>query len=177
MNAAAPLVLVLMGVSGAGKSTIGKLLAARLGWPFEEGDDLHPASNIAKMRSRLPLTDADRAPWLAGVEAWISTQLKQGRSGVIACSALKRAYRNRLVAGRSNVRLVFLKGSPALIAQRLARRRGHFMPASLLASQFATLEAPGTDESAIVADISQPPAEQVAAIIAALYPPTRKANE
>jgi|SRR5579859_2579372 len=172
MNAAAPTVVVVMGVSGAGKSTIGKLLAERLGWPFKEGDELHPASNIAKMRQGVALSDAERAPWLAKVEAWISGQLNNGRSGVITCSALKRAYRDRLVAGRTNVRLVFLKGSYELIADRVKKRRGHFMPASLLASQFAALEAPGSDEAVIVDDISQAPREQIAGIIAALDRPT-----
>jgi carbohydrate kinase (thermoresistant glucokinase family) len=154
--AGAPTVAVMMGVSGSGKTTLGKALAERLGWVFQEGDDLHPPANIAKMKAGIPLTDADRAPWLARVEAWISDELRQGRSGVIACSALKRAYRDRIVAGRANVRLVFLKGERDLIAARLAHRHGHFMPPSLLDSQFAALEAPAASEHAIEIDISQP---------------------
>src|ERR1700761_7500753 len=149
-----PPVLVLMGVSGSGKSTVAALLAGRLGWDFQEGDDLHPPANIAKMKAGVPLTDADRAPWRAKVEAWIADELRQGRSGVIACSALKAAYREQIVAGRSNVRLVFLKGDHDLIAGRLAKRRGHFMPPSLLDSQFADLQAPTPSEHVITVDIS-----------------------
>ncbi len=175
MSAASPTILVIMGVSGAGKSTIGKLLADRLNWAFKEGDDLHPASNIAKMRSGIPLTDEDRAPWLANVEAWISSELSEGRSAVITCSALKRVYRDRLVQGRPNVRLVFLKGSHALIAERLKQRRGHFMPASLLASQFAALEAPGPDEPVIIDDISRTPHDQIEGIVTALDQPPQDA--
>jgi gluconokinase len=155
VKAAEPTVAVMMGVSGSGKTTIGKALARNLGWAFQEGDELHPAANIAKMKSGVPLTDHDRAPWLAKVEAWISSALRQGRSGVIACSALKRAYRDQIVAGRATVRLVFLQGGHDLIAERLSHRRGHFMPPALLASQFATLEAPAEAEHAITVDIGQ----------------------
>ena len=163
------LVLVVMGVSGSGKTTMGRELARRLGWPFEEGDELHPPENIAKMASGQPLTDADRAPWLDRVAAWISGRLSAGGSGVIACSALKRAYRVRLASGREAlVRFVYLKGDFDLIAGRVERRRGHFMPPSLLASQFADLEEPAPEEGAIVVDISTPPEAQVDAVIAAL---------
>ena len=161
-------VLVLMGVSGAGKTTVGKALAERLGWTFQEGDDFHPAANIAKMKSGQPLDDADRAPWLANVEAWISEQLAAGRSGVVACSALKQAYRKALVADREAVVLGFLKGSRQLIAERLAQRRGHFMPPALLASQLADLQPPTPQEHAIVVDIAQPIPAQVDHIVAAL---------
>lgn len=146
----------MMGVSGSGKTTVGKALARKLGWTFQEGDELHPAANIEKMKSGVPLTDEDRAPWLARVEAWISDELRQGRSGVIACSALKRAYRDQIVGGRSDVRLVFLEGDHDLIAERIAHRHGHFMPPALLDSQFATLEAPARAERAITVDIGQP---------------------
>ena len=168
MTAPEATVAVMMGVSGSGKTTVGKALARTLGWAFKEGDDLHPAANIAKMKSGAPLTDADRAPWLARVEAWISGELGQHRSGVIACSALKRAYRDRIVGGRPNVRLVFLEGDRDLIAHRLAHRRGHFMPPALLASQFEALQAPASDEHPILIDIAQPLDAQVAEAAARL---------
>jgi gluconokinase len=161
-------VLVLMGVSGAGKTTVGKVLAERLGWAFQEGDDFHPAANIAKMKAGHPLDDADRAPWLARVEAWISEQLAAGRSGVVACSALKQAYREVLAQGREAVILGFLEGSQSLIAERLEQRRGHFMPPALLASQLTDLQPPSPQEHAIVIDIAQPIAVQVDHIVAAL---------
>jgi carbohydrate kinase (thermoresistant glucokinase family) len=132
---------------------VGKALAARLDWRFEDGDDLHPPANIAKMRDGTTLTDADRAPWLAAVAAWIDAQLAAGQSGIIACSALKRAYRATIIGDRAAVRLVYLRGSVSLIAGRLAARHGHFMPASLLTSQFETLEEPGRDENPIVVDV------------------------
>jgi carbohydrate kinase (thermoresistant glucokinase family) len=135
-------VAVLMGVSGPGKTTIGRQLATRLGWRFAEGDALHPPENLAKMRSGEPLTDADRAPWLAAVGRVIDDWRARREPGVITCSALKRAYRRQIIGDRPNVRLIYLEGPRALIAQQLAERRGHFMPASLLDSQFATLEPP-----------------------------------
>ncbi|HEX3367637.1 gluconokinase [Phenylobacterium sp.] len=161
-------VLVVMGVSGAGKTTVGEALARRLGWTFQEGDDFHPAANIAKMKAGHPLDDADRAPWLAKVEAWIANQLAAGRSGVIACSALKRSYRSAIVGGRDDVILVYLEGDQALIAQRIAKRHGHFMPPSLLASQFAALQEPAPAEHAILVDIDQPVNAQVDDILDAL---------
>jgi len=164
----APTVLVVMGVSGSGKSTLGEQLAERLGWTFKEGDDLHPPANIAKMSSGQPLNDADRAPWLAAVGRWIDAWAAQGRSGVITCSALKRAYRETLAAGRPQVRFVFLDAPQALIAERLEHRKGHFWPAQLLASQFADLEAPSADEHVIRVDGRTPTAEQVAAAVAQL---------
>jgi gluconokinase len=163
-----PPVLVIMGVSGSGKSSVGRPLAARLGWTFQEGDDLHPAANIAKMERGEPLDDADRAPWLAAIAAWIDRQATAGEPGIVTCSALKRAYRDVLTAGRPFVRIVYLKGSRALIGERVARRTGHFMPASLLHSQFATLEPPTPAEAPIVVDIDQPIEAQVAEIIKAL---------
>jgi carbohydrate kinase (thermoresistant glucokinase family) len=163
-----PTVVVVTGVSGTGKTTVGKALAARLGWTFQEGDDFHPQGNIAKMTSGIPLDDADRAPWLARVEAWISGQLAKGESGVIACSALKRSYRAALVRGRDDVILIYLRGSRALIARRLKARRGHFMPPALLDSQLAALEAPGPAETPIVDAIDRPIPVQVEAIVHAL---------
>ena len=161
-------VLVVMGVSGAGKTTIGEALAARLGWTFQEGDAFHPKANIAKMASGHPLDDADRAPWLARVEAWISHQLAAGRSGIIACSALKQTYRHALVAGRDDVILVYLHGGQDLIAERLKARHGHFMPPALLASQIAALEVPDPQEKPIEVDIAQPVAAQVDDIVEVL---------
>lgn len=144
-----PLVLVIMGVSGCGKSTIAELLSERLGWPFEEGDALHPAANVAKMAAGHPLTDEDRWPWLEKVADWIEGELDAGRDGIITCSALKRSYRDILDRRGSGVEFVFLAGTHAEIAARLDHREGHFMPASLLDSQFATLEEPAADEPAI----------------------------
>ena len=156
-----PPVLVVMGVSGSGKTTVAQELAARLGWPFEEGDALHPEANVAKMHAGIPLTDADRAPWLAAVAAWIDGQRKAGKPGIITCSALKRAYRDMIIGDRPEVRLVYLRGSREIIGQRLAGRHGHFMPPSLLQSQFETLEEPAPDEEPLMVDIG-PPAGQIA---------------
>ena len=164
---AAPVVLV-MGVSGAGKTTVGARLAAELGWVFLEGDDLHPAANIAKMTAGVPLNDADRAPWLAAIGKAIDSWAARGTSGVVAASVLKRAYRDGLRAARPQVELVYLHGERALLASRLARRKGHFMPPGLLDSQLATLEPPTADERAICLDISLPTERQVAEAIAVL---------
>ena len=161
-----PVVLVVMGVSGSGKSTIARPLAERLGWDFEEGDELHPAANIAKMKAGHPLTDADRGPWLLAVRGWINRELDAGRSGVITCSALKRAYRDRL--RRDGVRFVFLQGAEAMIRERVKARTGHFMPVSLLDSQFDTLEPPTPDEDPLVIDVRQPVEQQVEEICRAV---------
>ncbi len=143
-------VLVVMGVSGSGKSTFAAQLAARLGWDLVEGDDLHPAANVAKMAAGVPLTDEDRAPWLAAIAGWIDAEAEASRSGVITCSALKRAYRDAL--RRPEVRFVYLEVGRAELERRLAARRGHYMPASLLDSQLEALEPPGDDEDAITVD-------------------------
>ncbi len=153
-----PVVLVFMGVSGSGKTTVAGLLARRLGWPFAEGDDLHPQSNIEKMRAVQPLTDADRRLWLVAVADWVSARLDAGQNGLITCSALKRSYRDVIDQRGSGVLFVFLAGSKATIAPRLAARQSHFMPASLLESQFDDLEDPEPDEPHIRVDIDQPPA-------------------
>jgi 6-phosphogluconolactonase len=163
-----PTVIVVMGVSGAGKSTIAAMLAHRLGWTYEDADWFHPPSNIEKMHSGRPLTDEDRLPWLQGIVAWIRAMREEGGHGVIACSALKRAYRDILVDGRSDVRIVYLKGDRDLIARRFNLRAGHFMPATLLDSQFATLEEPGEDEDAIVVHIDTRPRDMVEAVVAQL---------
>ena len=150
---AAPCALVVMGVSGSGKSTIADKLAARIGWSYEDGDKFHPASNVAKMKAGHPLTDEDRWPWLRAIAAEIDRAGAAGEHLVIACSALKRVYRDILVHGRSDVRIVFLNGTQQLIADRLAKRKGHFMPPDLLPSQFRALEPPTPDENPITVSI------------------------
>jgi gluconokinase len=145
--------LIVMGVSGSGKSTIASSLAGRLGWSYEDGDKFHPASNVAKMRGGHALTDEDRWPWLQAIADEIDRVCRTGEHAVVASSALKRAYRDILVHGRSDVRIIFLEGTQELIAGRLALRTGHFMPPGLLTSQFATLEPPLPDERAIVVSI------------------------
>jgi gluconokinase len=151
-----PCALIVMGVSGSGKSTIAVALAERLGWTFEDGDRFHPASNVAKMSAGHPLNDDDRWPWLEAIADEIGRVCETGGHVVIACSALKRAYRDVLGRGREDVRLVFLDGSQALIADRLANRKGHFMPPGLLDSQFKTLEPPAADERPIAVSIDAP---------------------
>jgi gluconokinase len=163
-----PTIAVVMGVSGAGKTTVGQQLAIQLRWKFAEGDALHPLENVAKMKSGRPLTDADRAPWLAAVARVIDGWRGQGECGVVTCSALKRAYRDQFIDGRGDVRLIYLHGSRELIGERLAARRRHFMPASLLDSQFATLEPPGLDENPIIVDIDRPVGEIVNGLISVL---------
>jgi ribose 5-phosphate isomerase A len=160
-----PPILVVMGVSGVGKSTVANALAARLGWPFEEGDALHPEANVAKMHAGIPLTDADRQPWLEAVAAWIDHQRALKQPGIITCSALKRAYRALIIGDRPEARLIYLRGSRALIAERLAGRHGHFMPASLLQNQLDTLEEPSPDEDALTVDAGPPPGEIAQEII------------
>jgi gluconokinase len=158
-------ILIVMGVSGSGKTTIAAALAQRLNWSFEEGDDLHAASDIAKMHSGHPLDDRDCWPWLEKVAAWIDGWRQLGESGVITCSALKRSYRDFLTNGRPEVRVVYLRGDRALIAERLAAREGYFMPASLLDSQLAILEEPDPDEHSIHVDAGRPMQEVVADIL------------
>jgi gluconokinase len=161
-------IAVVMGVSGSGKSTIGRALAHRLGWRFQEGDALHPPENVAKMRAGLPLDDKDRGPWLRAIAARIDQWREEGEAGVITCSALKRKYRGMIVGDRPEVRLVYLTAPPALIAARLAARHGHFMPASLLASQLAALEPPGSDENALTVAVDAPVETVVERIAASL---------
>lgn len=158
-------VVVVMGVSGCGKSTIASMLAHRLNWIYEDGDWFHPQSNVRKMHAGEPLTDEDRWPWLHGIAAWIDATRRVGNHGTVACSALKRAYRDILVGERRDVRIVYLKGERDLIARRLAARDGHFMPPSLLDSQFAALEEPQPDEHPIVVSIVPHPREIVEEIV------------
>jgi gluconokinase len=157
--------IIVMGVSGSGKSTIAKALAARLGWRFEDGDGFHPKANVEKMSAGQPLTDTDREPWLRAIASEIDRACAAGEPIVIACSALKRAYRDILVHGRDDVRIVHLDGSKTLIAKRLAERKGHFMPPGLLDSQFATLETPQPDEKALLVSIDAPVDAIVAEIV------------
>lgn len=156
-------VLVFMGPAGTGKSTVAGMLAGRLGWDFQEGDDLHPEANVAKMAAGHALNDDDRRPWLDTVAGWIDGQIAAGRPGVITCSALKRAYRD--VLRREDVTFVLLMGDPALVLQRLLRRQGHYMPPSLLTSQFETLELPDADEQAIRVDLDMTPQAQAQEVI------------
>ncbi len=158
------MILSVMGVAGCGKSTIGRQLAGRLGWPFFDGDDYHPASNIAKMRQGQPLTDEDRSAWLNALADLINNLVKQNQSAVLACSALKQRYRDRLQLDAS-VRFIYLRGSPDLIEARLRQRTGHYMPANLLASQFAALEEP---RDAMTIDIGPPPEQIVTEIMGQL---------
>jgi gluconokinase len=145
-----------MGVSGSGKSTIAEALAARLGWRFEDGDGFHPPANVAKMSAGEPLTDEDRWPWLQAIADEIDRLSAAGQRAVVACSALKRVYRDILVHGRDDIRIVFLNGTQDLIADRLAARKGHFMPPGLLVSQFRTLQPPQPDERPITVSIDAP---------------------
>lgn len=150
-----PLVVVVMGVSGCGKSTIGRRLAKALDWDFLEGDTLHPAANVAKMRAGHPLDDVDRAPWLKAISAWIGEHVRDGRGGVVTCSSLKRRYRDTLRGGRAEVFFVHLHGSRQLLEQRVRLRRHEYMPASLLDSQLADLEFLDDDERGVMIDIAQ----------------------
>src|SRR6266702_6637494 len=148
-----PCALIVMGVAGAGKSTIGEKLAERLGWSYEDGDKFHPASNVAKMSAGQPLTDEDRWPWLRAIADEIERVCEAAEHVVIASSALKRAYRDILVDGRPDVRIIFLDGPQELIASRLALRKNHFMPPGLLQSQFRTLEPPDASENPVAVSI------------------------
>ncbi len=160
--------LVIMGVSGSGKSTVGEKLAQRLGWTMAEGDRLHPPENVEKMRRGVPLTDEDRGPWLDRIGELLKAWAVEGRSGLVTCSALKRAYRARLLAARPDLRFVYLKGSAALIAARVKARHHEYMPASLLESQFDTLEEPLPGEPVITVDAGKSPKAEVEAILKAM---------
>lgn len=153
MSDPGPCALIVMGVSSSGKSSIGKALAEKIGWRFADGDDFHPPANVEKQRAGQALTDADRWPWLQSIADEIDRFTAEGGKIVIACSALKRAYRVLLLHGRQDVRIVYLHGSRELIAERMAARKNHFMPTSLLDSQFKTLEVPGPDERPITVSI------------------------
>ncbi len=160
-----PLVIVLMGVAGCGKSTTGAALSKALGWPFRDADSFHPPANIAKMSQGLPLNDDDRAPWLAAIARWIDERCALSEPGVVSCSALKRDYRQRIIGARRGVRLVYLKGDMVLIGRRLRARKHHFMPAALLESQFATLEEPRADERPLIVSVAMSPRRVVGTIL------------
>jgi gluconokinase len=160
------MIVIVAGVSGSGKTTVGSMLAGRLGWRFADADVFHPAANIAKMRAGLPLTDEDRRPWLRAIGAWMDERIEAGESAVVTCSALKRAYRDALLDGRPQVRLVFLAVDRDLVARRLTARHGHFFPLQLLDSQFEALEPVGPGERAVSIVPADDPARTVADIIA-----------
>ena len=164
-----PPLLVVMGVSGTGKSTVAGMLAGHLGWELREGDDLHPEANVAKMSAGTPLTDDDRWPWLDTIAAWIDEQAAEKAPGIVTCSALKRSYRDRL--RRPNVIFVYLAGGRSVLAARMSARMDHFMPAGLLDSQLATLEEPGPDENVIKVDVVHGPSELLAEILRQLGRP------
>jgi len=152
-----PHAIVVMGVSGSGKSTVAAALARRLDREFAEADKFHSAGNIAKMSAGTPLTDVDREPWLDAIAGWIDAHRIEGRRCIVACSALKRTYRERLARGHRDVRFVYLQGSFDVVSRRLAVRTGHYMPLSLLQSQYDTLEEPGLDERPVIVSVERPP--------------------
>jgi gluconokinase len=164
-------ILIVAGVAGSGKTTVGALLAGRLRWRFADADTFHPEANIVKMRAGIPLTDEDRQPWLRAVEAWIEARIAEGQSGVITCSSLKRAYRHELLDGRPAATMVFLTVSREMLERRLLTRPGHFFSEKLLDSQLATLEPPTPDEQQVQTVLASGDAPQTAAkIIATLWP-------
>lgn len=165
--------LVVMGVSGVGKTSVAAELVARTGWVFAEGDDFHPPANKQKMAAGRPLDDDDRWPWLATIASWIGEQEAAGRGAVVTCSALRRAYRDVLRDGHPSVRFVHLLAAPELIEERITARRGHYMPASLLGSQLATLEPLQDDEPGVGVDTSGNPAAVADRALAALHIPPR----
>jgi gluconokinase len=158
-------VVVVMGVSGSGKTTIATMLADTLGWHYQDGDDLHPRENVEKMKGGTSLTDADRWPWLERIAGRIDGWRAKGEAGVVTCSALKRAYRDIIVGARPDAALVYLRGTRELIHGRMAARKGHFMPLGLLENQFSVLQEPAADERPIVVDIAAGPSDIVAEIV------------
>jgi gluconokinase len=161
-------VVLVMGVSGSGKSTVGAALARRLGWPFLDADDMHPPANVAKMAAGVPLDDSDRLPWLTRIAEWIELGRSTGQAAVVGCSALKRTYRDRLREADPDLVVVHLTGERDQLQARLAQRRGHFFPAALLDAQLADLEAPAADEEPIEIHIGGTLAETVESIVRAL---------
>ena len=164
------MIVIVAGVSGSGKTTVGALLAGRLGWQFADADDFHPAANVEKMRAGIPLTDADRGPWMRAIGAWMDERIARGEDAVVGCSALKRSYRDLLLAGRPEARMVFLAPDREVLARRLAARHGHFFPEQLLNSQFDALEPPAPDERVLTVVPADTPAATVDSIIALLWP-------
>ena len=164
------MIVIVAGVSGSGKTTVGALLAGRLGWRFADADDFHPAANVAKMRAGIPLTDTDRWPWLRAITVWMDERIGQGQDAVLACSALKRSYRDLLLTGRPAARMVFLAPDREVLARRLAARHGHFFPEQLLSTQLDALEPPAPDEGVLTVVPAGDPAATVTQIIALLFP-------
>ena len=171
-----PTALIVMGVSGVGKSTVAEGVAARTGWPFRDGDGFHPPENVEKMRSGTPLTDTDRWPWLDAIAAWIDELRRAGGHGIVACSALKHAYRDRLRAGHGDVRFVFLDAPKPVIEARIKARKNHYMPPSLLDSQLATLERPTAEEGALTVSVEPAPEAIVDDVMRRLALPVGKAG-
>jgi gluconokinase len=155
-------IIVVMGVASSGKTTVAEALARQLNWPFRDADSFHPAANVAKMSAGIPLGDEDRWPWLEAIVAWVNERHAAGENGIVTCSALKRSYRNRLRTTKAAMQLVHLHGSREVLAARIAARKAHFMPASLLDSQLATLEMPGADEGVHTVSVDKEPNEIVA---------------
>lgn len=162
------MILIVAGVSGSGKTTIGALIAGRLNWRFADADDFHPESNVAKMRSGIPLTDEDRLPWLRAIAAWMDERIAAGESAVMACSALKRGYRDLLLSGRPQTTMVFLQVSHDELVRRLAMRAGHFFPRQLLESQLRTVEPPQPDENVHTVQVDRDATQTVDEVIALL---------
>jgi gluconokinase len=164
------MIVIVAGVSGSGKTTVGALLAGRLHWRFADADGFHPAANIEKMRAGIPLTDEDRWPWLRGIGAWMDDRIARGEQAVITCSALRRSYRDLLLGRRPEARMIFLAVDRELLTRRLAARHGHFFPEQLLGTQLAALEPPQPDERVLTVVPADDPAATVASIIAVLWP-------
>jgi gluconokinase len=164
------MILIVAGVSGSGKTTVGAMLAGRLNWSFADADDFHPAANIEKMRAGIPLTDADRGPWLQAIGAWMDERIARGEPAVITCSALKRSYRDLLLGGRPDAQMVFLAVDRQELTRRLAARHGHFFPEQLLGTQLDALESPQPDERVLCVVPAGEPAATVASIMAVLWP-------
>jgi len=168
LNKLSTVILIVAGVSGSGKTTVGTLLAERLGWRFADADEFHPAANIEKMHAGIPLTDDDRRPWLHAIAAWMDERIAAGEPAVITCSALKRSYRDVLLGGRPQARMIFLVPDREVLTRRLAARHGHFFPGQLLGTQLASLEPPAPDEGVLTVVPAGEPAATVDAIIALL---------
>jgi gluconokinase len=164
------MILIVAGVSGSGKTTVGAMLAGRLGWRFADADDFHPAANIEKMRAGIPLTDEDRLPWLQAIAAWMDERIARGEPTVVGCSALKRSYRDLLLGGRPQAQMIFLAVDREVLTRRLAARSGHFFPGQLLGTQLDALEPPQPDEHVLSVVPAGEPADTVASIIAVLWP-------
>jgi gluconokinase len=163
-------ILIVAGVAGSGKTTVGALIAGSRHWRFADADSFHSEANVAKMRAGLPLTDADREPWLDAIGDWMDERIAAGESAVVACSALKRSYRDRLVSGRPEARIVFLEATPEELHDRIATRPGHFFPAKLLTSQLAALEPPAPDENVLTVHTSADPNVTAERVLTALAP-------